>query len=75
MKALLETMITPLIDYPEEMQIDVKDEAEKVVYHVTVHQDDVGKVIGKNGRIAKSIRTVIYAANRDNTKKVYVDIM
>ncbi|PBB05847.1 MULTISPECIES: KH domain-containing protein [Salimicrobium] len=75
MKELLETMITPLIEYPEELNIDVKEEPDKAVYHVTVHQDDVGRVIGKNGRVAKSIRTVVYAANRDKTRKVYVDIM
>ncbi|SDJ02386.1 KH domain-containing protein [Salimicrobium halophilum] len=75
MKTLLETIVSPLIDHPEELVIDVNEEPDKVVYHVTVHQDDVGKVIGKNGRIAKSIRTVVYAANRDNNKKVYVDIM
>ncbi|SDX32036.1 MULTISPECIES: KH domain-containing protein [Salimicrobium] len=75
MKELLETMITPLIEYPEYLNIDVKEEPDKAVYHVIVHQDDVGRVIGKNGRVAKSIRTVVYAANRDKTRKVYVDIM
>ncbi|WP_347860616.1 KH domain-containing protein [Salimicrobium sp. PL1-032A] len=75
MKTLLETIVSPLIDYPEELVVDVKEEPDKTVYHVTVHQEDVGKVIGKNGRIANSIRTVVYAANKDNSKKVYVDIM
>ena len=71
MKALIETIVYPLVDHPD--QIEETDE--KIRYHLTVHSDDVGKVIGKNGRIAKAIRTVVYAAGSDTNKRVYLDIM
>ncbi|WP_082234193.1 KH domain-containing protein [Halobacillus massiliensis] len=75
MKALIETIVTPLVDHPEEIEINVKEEEHKIVYHLTVHSEDVGKVIGKNGRIAKAIRTVVYAAGSDLKKRIYLDIM
>ncbi|MBH0229248.1 KH domain-containing protein [Halobacillus yeomjeoni] len=75
MQALIETIVTPLVDHPADINIDVKEEDHKVVYHLTVHPDDVGKVIGKNGRIAKAIRTVVYAAGSDSEKRIYLDIM
>lgn len=75
MKALIETIVTPLVDYPSDIQVDEREEDEKIIYHLSVHQDDVGKVIGKNGRIAKAIRTVVYAAGSDSEKRIYLDIM
>ncbi|WP_163530522.1 KH domain-containing protein [Halobacillus ihumii] len=75
MKALIETIVTPLVDHPEEIAVEVKEEDNKIVYHLTVHTEDVGKVIGKNGRIAKAIRTVVYAAGSDSNKRIYLDIM
>ncbi|MBA2174137.1 KH domain-containing protein [Halobacillus locisalis] len=75
MQALIETIVTPLVDHPSDIEIDVKEEDEKIVYHLSVHPDDVGKVIGKNGRIAKAIRTVVYAAGSDSEKRIYLDIM
>ncbi|QTM99391.1 KH domain-containing protein [Sediminibacillus dalangtanensis] len=75
MKALIETMVAPLVDHPEDVQVTVKEDDERLTYHLTVNQDDVGKVIGKNGRIAKAVRTVVYAAGSDETKRIYLDIM
>lgn len=75
MEALIETIVQPLVDHPENVRVNSKEEASKVVYHLTVHPDDVGKVIGKNGRIAKSIRTVVYAAGANTKKRIYLDIM
>ncbi|SES74497.1 RNA-binding protein (KH domain) [Oceanobacillus limi] len=75
MKALIESIVTPLVDHPEDVVVNEKVEESKVVYHLTVNQDDVGKVIGKNGRIAKAIRTVVYAAKTDANKRIYLDIM
>ncbi|WP_017471863.1 KH domain-containing protein [Amphibacillus jilinensis] len=75
MEALITTIVQPFVDYPEDVEVAVKEEANKIVYHLTVNPEDVGKVIGKNGRIAKSIRTVVYAACTDTKRRVYLDIM
>ncbi|WP_182199134.1 KH domain-containing protein [Paraliobacillus salinarum] len=75
MEALIKSIVKPLVDNPNEISVEVKEEASKVIYHLTVHSEDVGKVIGKNGRIAKAIRTVVYAANTDSKKRIFLDIM
>ncbi len=75
MEALIESIVTPLVDFPEHIKVDKREEDKKVVYHLTVNEDDVGKVIGKNGRIAKAIRTIVYSAKPETNKRVYLDIM
>lgn len=75
MKALIETIVTSLVDYPEDIVVTKREEETKIVYHLKVNDDDVGKVIGKNGRVAKAIRTVVYATKTDESKRVYLDIM
>ncbi|TXL67658.1 KH domain-containing protein [Cerasibacillus terrae] len=76
MKTLIETIVTPLVDYPEDISVTRSEEERKIVYHLTVNDKDVGKVIGKNGRVAKAIRTIIYASKTDtNNKRIYLDIM
>ncbi len=75
MEALIESIVTPLVDFPDDIKIEKRDEEKKVVYHLTVNETDVGKVIGKNGRIAKAIRTIVYSAKTQTNKRVYLDIM
>ncbi len=75
MKQLIESVVTPLVDYPEDIVVNMKEEEKKLIYHLTVNEKDVGKIIGKNGRIAKAIRTVVYAAKSDTNKRIYLDIM
>ncbi|KGX83683.1 KH domain-containing protein [Pontibacillus marinus] len=75
MKALIETIVRPLVDYPDEVVVNEQEEERKITYHLSVHKDDVGKVIGKHGRIAKAIRTVVYAAGSNSKKRIYLDIM
>ncbi|WP_217585629.1 KH domain-containing protein [Lentibacillus saliphilus] len=75
MKALIESIVMSLVDHPESVVVTEQEEDAKVVYHLTVHESDVGKVIGKNGRIAKAIRTVVYAAKTNRDKRIYLDIM
>lgn len=75
MKALIKTIVTPIVDYPEDIDVTENEEETKIVYHLTVNEQDVGKVIGKNGRVAKAIRTVVYAAKTDAAKRIYLDIM
>lgn len=75
MKSLIESIVISLVDHPEDIIVQETEEETKMVYHLTVHENDVGKVIGKNGRIAKAIRTVVYAAKTDGKKRIYLDIM
>ena len=76
MKELLINMAKGIVDHPEAVTVDVDDVNEEgvVVYHLHVSEDDIGRVIGKQGKIAKAIRTVMRsAANRQNMK-VQVEI-
>ena len=77
MKELLINMAKGIVDHPEAVTVDVDDVNEEgvVVYHLHVSEDDIGRVIGKQGKIAKAIRTVMRsAANRQNVKvQVVID--
>lgn len=75
MKQLIKSIVKPLVDNPEDIRVEKREETNKIVYHLTVNEADVGKVIGKNGRIAKAIRTLVYSANSDEKKRIYLDIM
>lgn len=71
MKELLAVIAKGLVDEPDKVTVEVDDVNEEgiVVYHLHVAPDDMGRVIGKQGRIAKAVRTVMRAtANRNNTK-------
>ena len=71
MKDLLISIASGLVNEPDQVTVEVDDINEEglVVYHLHVAQDDMGRVIGKQGRIAKAIRTVMRAtANRSDTK-------
>ncbi len=75
MKELLETIAKSLVDYPEYIEVKeiVKDDA--IILGLKVAEEDMGKVIGKQGRIAKAIRNVVKAAAMKENKKVVVDIV
>ncbi len=76
MKDLLETVAKGLVDAPDAVEVTVDEPNEEgvVVYHLHVGPDDMGRVIGKQGRIAKAIRTVMRAAAIRKDVKVQVDI-
>lgn len=75
MKGLIEAIVKPIVDFPEDVRVDVIQENDRIIYKLSVHSNDLGKVIGKNGRIAKAIRTVVYAhAATTEKKKVYLEI-
>jgi len=75
MKKLIESIVTPLVDFPDDIVIEKREEEKKIVYHLQVNEADVGKVIGKNGRIAKAIRTIVYSTKPNIDNRVYLDIM
>ncbi|MDA3130640.1 KH domain-containing protein [Aliibacillus thermotolerans] len=74
MVTLIKTIASALVDHPEAIHIREHQENNTLVYTMTVHEDDMGKVIGKEGRIAKSIRSVLYAAATHQQKRVRLDI-
>ncbi len=76
MKELLIAIASGLVQSPEEIKVDVDEINEEgvIVYHLHVAENDMGRVIGKQGRIAKAIRTLMRsAANREN-QKISVEI-
>lgn len=76
MKDLLITIVTGLVEHPEQVTVDIDEPNEDgtTVYHLHVAEDDMGRVIGKQGRIAKAIRTVMRAAAIKNDQKIMVEI-
>lgn len=75
MKELVEVIAKALVDNPDEVVVTEKDTDKALVVELKVADDDMGKVIGKQGRIAKSIRSVVKAAASKDDKKVIVDII
>ena len=64
-----------LVDKPDAVKVEMREEDDAFVIELTVDPSDVGKVIGKQGRIAKAIRTIVKAASVDAPKKYVVDIL
>ena len=77
MEELVETIAKYLVDDPEKVTVqDIgEDDKHEEIMQLSVASDDMGKVIGKQGRIAKAIRGVVKAASADLPKKVQVDIV
>jgi len=75
MKQLLEQIAKALVDYPEEVEVREVEGERSIILELRVAPDDTGKVIGKQGRIAKAIRTVIGAAAVKEDKRVMVEIV
>ena len=71
---LLEYLAQNLVDYPEDVFVDRYESGRTVHLELQVSPDDIGRVIGKQGRIAKAIRTVMRAAATRKNEKVYVEI-
>ena len=75
MKELVEVIAKSLVEHPEEVVVTEKESGKFTVIELKVAQSDMGKVIGKQGRIAKAIRSVVKAAASKSDKKVIVDIV
>ena len=75
MKELVEVITKALVDDPESVVVNEREEKKTTVLEVHVADSDMGKVIGKQGRIAKAIRSVVKAAAAKEDKKVIVDIL
>ena len=75
MKELVEVIAKALVDDPESVVVNEREEKKTTVLEVRVAESDMGKVIGKQGRIAKAIRSVVKAAAAKDDQKVVVDIL
>lgn len=74
MKELVEVIASALVDSPEDVVVTETEDEKQIVLNLTVAPEDMGKVIGKQGRIAKAIRTVVRATGSKGDKKIMVDI-
>lgn len=75
MKELVEYIVKALVDKPEEINVTETEGESITILEISVAQDDVGKVIGREGRIANAIRTVAKAAAAKNKKRVTIEIL
>jgi predicted RNA-binding protein YlqC (UPF0109 family) len=75
MKELVKIIAMALVDHPEEVVVLEREENGNTIVELKVATEDMGKVIGKQGRIAKAIRTVVKAAASKDEKKVMVEIL
>ncbi len=75
MKEILEVVIKNLVDNPEEVSVKELEGEKSIVFEVKVSEADMGKVIGKQGRIAKSIRTVMKAIASKDKKRITIEFI
>lgn len=75
MVKLVEMIAKALVDHPEEVIVNEIEGTQSIIIELKVSQEDMGKVIGKQGRIAKAIRTVVKAAASKEDKRVTVEII
>lgn len=75
MKQLVEFLAKSLVNHPEEVQVTERTQGDTTVFELKVAPDDMGKVIGRQGKIAKSIRTLVRAASARESKRVNVEIV
>jgi predicted RNA-binding protein YlqC (UPF0109 family) len=75
MKELLEYLAKALVDNPDDVEIEVIEGERSVILQLKVNPDDIGKVIGKQGRIAQALRTLVKAAATKQGKNAIVEIL
>ena len=75
MKELLTYIVQNLVDHPDQVSVTERASGGETVFEVRVADGDMGKVIGKQGRIARAIRTVVKSAASKDDKKVVVEIL
>jgi hypothetical protein len=74
-KELVEYMVKSLIDHPEQLEIREIEGEKSTILELKVIKEDIGKVIGKHGRIARSLRTIINAAATKSGKRIVLEIL
>ncbi|MDR1473114.1 MAG: KH domain-containing protein [Lactobacillales bacterium] len=74
-KDLVLAIVTPLVTKPEKIKLEVVESDDFMEYNLSVDQEDIGRVIGKQGRVIKAIRTLVYSVRTSNPKKVRINII
>lgn len=72
---LVDSIVRPLVDFEDDLEITSRDEDGTVIVEISVNEEDAGKVIGRQGRVIKSIRTLARAAASRNDMHVEVEIL
>ena len=75
MKQVLESIIKNIVENQDAVSINEKEEADRITFEVKVAQEDMGRIIGKQGKIANSIRTLMKALGSKDKKKVVVEFL
>ncbi len=75
LKALVEQMARALVDSPDQVTVDAADEEKALVFRLRVASSDVGRVIGKQGRTAKAMRTVLHAIAAKSKRRAVLEIL
>jgi predicted RNA-binding protein YlqC (UPF0109 family) len=74
-KDLVEYIAKSLVDHPTDVEVNVVEGEKSTILELKVAQDDIGKVIGKSGRIARAIRTILSASAAKSQKRVVLEIL
>ncbi|WP_417637985.1 KH domain-containing protein [Enterococcus faecalis] len=74
-KELILTIVRPLVSQPEAVSLEIEESTDFLEYNLTVDKEDIGRIIGKQGRVAKAIRTIVYSVRIDGPKKVRLNIL
>jgi len=72
---LISFVVINLVEHPDDVTVDVVRKQDRVVFQVRVHQDDLGKVIGKGGQTARALRTLLTAASAQTDQRVGLEIV
>jgi predicted RNA-binding protein YlqC (UPF0109 family) len=75
LRELIDYLARGLVDRPEEVEVEEVSEPDAIVYELKVAVEDLGKVIGKQGRTAKALRTILSAASAKSRRRVILEIL
>ena len=75
MKELVEVIARALVDHPDDVKVETVDGPQATIVELRVHPEDLGKVIGRQGRTARALRTLLAAAGQKNRRRAILDIL
>ncbi len=72
---LVLTIVRPLVTHPDQVSLEIAESDDFFEYNLSVAPEDIGRIIGKQGRVAKAIRTIVYGVRTEGPKKVRLNIL